>query len=253
MSTGLVFVPARGGSKGIPRKNMAPICGKPLIGYTLDVCRQLKENFATLVSTDDGEIAVYCTKQGFPTAYRRPAELSTDKAHPVDAVLDGVKWYESENKCVVDTVVLLQPTSPIRSVSDINAAVKCFSSQRLESLVGLVSMREHPYECIEVDDASGNWKYLKTPDKLNMQRQEYPNRFGFIDGSIYIFSMNFIKKHKEFNLVKKGVLGQKGDIIVDSVDKPQKIIGISGDNGSLLNTNYKKLNFLNKKILKNEK
>jgi CMP-N,N'-diacetyllegionaminic acid synthase len=218
MKSGLIIVPARGGSKGIPRKNLTPICGRPLLGYTLDICKQIKENFPTLVSTDDDEIAKYAEKQNFQTDYRRPPNLSTDEAHPIDAVFDGVKWYESVNDCIIDKVVLLQPTSPIRLVSDINAAIKHFIDNDLESLVGLVAMREHPYECIELVGDSGNWKYLRAPDKLNMLRQAYPTQYGFIDGSIYINKMTFINKYKTF--VKEGltypfVLSNKYSVDID--------------------------------------
>ena len=72
MSLILALVPARGGSRGIPKKNLAMLCGKPLISYTLEICKKIEELGATLVSTNDEEIAKFCSAQGFHTDYRRP-------------------------------------------------------------------------------------------------------------------------------------------------------------------------------------
>ena len=90
MSFILAFVPARGGSKGITRKNLAKLNGKPLISHTLEICKKIEVLGATLVSTDDEEISRYCSAQGFHTDYRRPPYLATDEAPMIDAVLHGV-------------------------------------------------------------------------------------------------------------------------------------------------------------------
>ena len=198
MSFILAFVPARGMSKGIPRKNLAMLCGKPLISYTLGICKKIEGLGATLVSTNDEEIAEYCSAQGFHTDYRRPAHLATDEAPMIDAVLHAVNWYETKHSCIVDHVLLLQPTSPLRRLQDISSALKYYRDNQLESLFGVTPMREHPFECIEAPEDGSEWSYLKKPSEMATRRQDYQGQFGFIDGSIYIASVDFVKQNRDF-------------------------------------------------------
>ncbi len=201
MSFTLAFVPARGGSKGIPRKNLASLCGKPLISHTLDICKKIEVLEATLVSTDDEEIAEYCNSQGFYTDYRRPPHLATDEASIIGAVLHAVDWYETKHSCVVDHILLLQPTSPLRRFNDVRNALKYYRDNKLDSLIGVTPMREHPFECIDVLD-DNSWNYLKKPQESVVRRQDYRGKFGFIDGSIYIASVIFIKQNH--NIIVEG-------------------------------------------------
>ena len=194
----LAFVPARGGSKGISRKNLVKLNGEPLIFHTLEICKKIKILGDTLVSTDDEEISRYCSSQGFHTDYHRPSHLATDDAPMIDAVLHGINWYEINHSCIVDHVVLLQPTSPLRRIQDISNALKHYRVQQLESLVGVVPMLQHPYECIEVPEQNLEWNYLKKPTVVVKRRQDYQGKYGFIDGSIYIASVNFVKQNKNF-------------------------------------------------------
>ena len=203
MSFILVIVPARGGSKGIARKNLAILNGKPLISYTLEICKKIKELGATLVSTDDEEISKYCSSQGFHTEYRRPLNLATDDASMIDAVLHAVDWYEMRHSSTVDHVMLLQPTSPLRRIKDINSALKQYREKNLESLVGVKPMLEHPFECIEASEDCFEWSYLKKPSKFVTRRQDYQGKFGFIDGSMYIASVKFLKQNQKFVLEGK--------------------------------------------------
>ena len=203
MSFVLAFVPARGGSKGIARKNLAKLNGKPLISHTLEICKKIEVLGATLVSTDDEEISRYCSAQGFHTDYRRPPHLATDDAPMIDAVLHAVNWYEMNHSCIVDHVLLLQPTSPLRRIQDITSALKQYRENNLDSLVGVTPMWEHPFECIEASEDCFEWSYLKKPSELVTRRQDYQGQFGFIDGSIYIASVNFVKQNHDFVLEGK--------------------------------------------------
>ena len=203
MSFILAFVPARGGSKGIARKNLAKLNGKPLISHTLEICKKIEVLGATLVSTDDEEISRYCSSQGFHTDYRRPPRLATDDASMVDAVLHAVNWYETKHSCIVDHVMLLQPTSPLRRIQDITSALKQYRENNLDSLVGVTPMLEHPFECIEASEDCFEWSYLKKPSEFVTRRQDYQGQFGFIDGSIYIASVNFVKQNHDFVLEGK--------------------------------------------------
>ena len=94
----LIFVPARGGSKGIPGKNLHPLCGKPLISYTLEIIAELGLINQSVVSTDDGKICDHCADLGFEMSYRRPAELATDESSVMDSIFDVLNWLNDKKK-----------------------------------------------------------------------------------------------------------------------------------------------------------
>jgi len=201
MSLTLAFIPARGGSKGISKKNLAILNGRPLISYTVELSKKLKVD-DIFISSDDEEILSFCASDGISTKYRRPDYLSTDDASIVDAVIHGIEWYQTENKKIVENIILMQPTFPIRKKAHITNALNYFQLNNLCSLVSITPMREHPYECIEVDDGM-NWNYLSSPRRAVNRRQDYSGRFGFIDGSFYISKLSFIKLNKSFVVPNK--------------------------------------------------
>ena len=194
----LAFIPARGGSKGIPKKNIIKLNNKPLIQYTLDLCRSNIDIDDYFISTDSNEIKKILLKLDYNNDYQRPKYLATDSASIVDTVLHGVKWYEKKNKIKVNSVMLLQPTSPIRNINEINSAIKFYRKNNLQSLFSVCEMWESPYECIEFSEKLNDWKYLKSPSIRMKRRQEYPKNFAFIDGSFYITKIDFLKKKKAF-------------------------------------------------------
>lgn len=199
----LAFIPARGGSKGIPKKNIIKLNNKPLIQYTLDLCRKNLNVDDYFVSTDSIEIKKVLSKLNYINEYKRPKNLSSGSASIVDTVLHGVKWYEKKNKVNVNSIILLQPTSPIRDVSELNSAINFFKKKNLKSLFSTCCMRESPYECIELSNNLNSWKYLKSPSKKMKRRQDYSKKFGFIDGSFYISNVDFLRKKKSF--IVKGI------------------------------------------------
>ncbi len=200
----LVFIPARGGSKGIKRKNLSKIGNKKLIDYSLDIASKLPKNFRTLVSSDNLETLNYCKKKGISSNYTRPISLSTDKSKIVDAVLHALNWLNKiENYCP-DAVLLLQPTSPFRNLKEIKSAIKKFKSKKVESMFGVVKMKEHPRECINANKSS--WSYLKKNTKKINGRQDYESDYYFIDGSFYLSSTTFIKKYKSFVVENKSIV-----------------------------------------------
>ncbi len=194
----LAFIPARGGSKGIPKKNIIKLNNKPLIQYTLDLCRSNLNVNDYFISTDSKEIKKVLFKLGYINEYKRPKYLANDTATIVDTVLHGVKWYEKTNKVKVNSIILLQPTSPIRDINELNSAINFYMENNLQSLFSTCNMWESPYECIELSKNSSNWKYLKTPSKKMKRRQDYPKKFAFIDGSFYITNIDFLRKKKSF-------------------------------------------------------
>src|ERR1043165_1867701 len=108
----LAFIPARGGSKGIPRKNLAPLGGKPLVAHSIETAGQSASVDAILLSTDDDEIAAVGIRCGLDMRYRRPADLAADATSMIDALEHGLRWFERDRGTLPDEVMLLQPTSP---------------------------------------------------------------------------------------------------------------------------------------------
>lgn len=190
------FIPARGGSKGIPRKNLALLKGKPLIQYAIESARNSQGITDIFISTDSDEIAQFCEGLGVAVPYRRPAELASDRSSVIDAVLHGLDWKERNDKVLPEAVVLLQPTSPLRNALDLDKAIELFVSSGKDSLISVNKMSEHPYECIRLKESG--WNYLAKPAEETRGRQDYKEQFFFINGAIYIAKTAFLRGRKKF-------------------------------------------------------
>ena len=117
----LYIIPARGGSKGIPKKNIKELGGRPLIAYSIDAAREAgADDERIILSTDSSEIALTARRLGLDVPYRRPAALATDTAGSREVILDAMAWADRRG-IAYDCVVLLQPTSPFRTADDIRA------------------------------------------------------------------------------------------------------------------------------------
>lgn len=194
----LIFIPARGGSKGIPGKNLVKLNGLPLIQYSLDTVKELMRSngdWIPFISTDDVKISQYCEKQGFDMGYSRPKKFSKDDSPMIAAILDALNWL-SKKKIFIDSVLLLQPTSPLRKTSDLLDAIELVKYKKNFSIVSTTNMREHPNECIEINE--NKWSFLVEPKSLIQQRQSYESKYYFIDGSFYFASKNFLIENKTF-------------------------------------------------------
>lgn len=193
----LLVVPARGGSKGIPRKNLVVFDGKPLIQHTLDVITAVGLQDRALISTDDEEIAALSSELGFGSDYRRPAELSTDSAAVIDAVLHAASWVSEVKRQKVENIILLQPTSPRRNAEQLIDFLHAAASDPERSLVSVSPMIEHPMECAAVGN-DGSWRYLVDPPAHGSGRQNYPGKFVFINGSMYGASLAYLRRWNSF-------------------------------------------------------
>tara|TARA_B100001123_G_C15027891_1_gene914171 strand:+ start:94 stop:789 length:696 start_codon:yes stop_codon:yes gene_type:complete len=217
----LVFIPARSGSKGIKNKNLVKINGKPLIYYTLQICKFLRKKHDIFISTDSYRIRNYCAKQGFRTNYIRPKKLSTDTISIVDAIFHGVNWYHKNNQNRIKDILLLQPTSPLRKLTDVNKAINLYKKNKLDSLVSVTPMREHPYESVKYDIKKNKWNYIEKQKNFKNSRQQYKNNFYYIDGSLYLSSLKHLRKYKKFvqkNITKLFFINQKYNIDIDDYE-----------------------------------
>lgn len=192
----LIVVPARSGSKGIKNKNIVDLCGKPLINYTLEPLRNLRDKGEIdeyIVSTDSPIIAAKSELVGAKIPYLRPAELAEDTTKTVDVILDIISFLEQSN-VVYKGVVLLQPTSPLRKEVDIIEAIRLFDSSQSESLIS-VYLEEHLNEMM-IYKRNGN---VAIPFNANhnkgMRRQDI-DRFYIRNGAIYITSIKYLKENR---------------------------------------------------------
>lgn len=216
----LFLIPARGGSKRIKNKNLIQINKKPLIDYTLNICKKFK-NIDTVISTDNNLIRNHCIKKGF-NVYKRPKKYSKDNSPMIDVISDFLN-YLSKNKIEkYKYIILLQPTSPLRTYLDIKKSLNFFKKKRLDSLASVSIMREHPYECVQIKNKK--WKYLSEPKKKILLSQNYKSDFFFIDGSIYINSINFIKKYKSLIVKGKTRLIKNNDNYAIDIDYPEELL-----------------------------
>jgi CMP-N,N'-diacetyllegionaminic acid synthase len=175
----LAIIPARGGSKGIPKKNIIKVNGKPLIAYTIEPALQSKYIDRVIVSTDDEEIALISKECGADVPFLRPATLATDKAKTIDVLIHMIENLAKE----YDYVILLQPTQPLRTVQQIDAAIEQVINEGQTSLVSVKSVTEHPI-LMRTIDIDGRLQSI-SEESSSVRRQEFQQVY-LVDGSIYI-------------------------------------------------------------------
>ena len=195
----LIFIPARGGSKGIKNKNLIRINKTPLIKFTIDFAKKFKQH-KILMSSDSTKIISYCKKLKIKVNYKRPKHLATSRSGMRETVLDAINWLE-KRKQFFDNVVILQPTNPLRKKSELDKMLKIFRDKKLESMASVTKMREHPFECVFSEKKK--WRYLRKPKKRIIRRQDFKKEFFFIDGTYYLLDVKYLKQNKSFINLKK--------------------------------------------------
>ena len=195
------IIPARGGSKRLPRKNILPLAGVPLIEWTILAAVNSRVLVDTVVSTDDAEIAEVARKSGASVLSLRPFEISTDSASVISVLKHEVDQWETAHGQIIDGVLLLQPTSPFRTAITIREAVKKFKEDGGGStVVGVSVAGTHPYWCMEVDE-DGALRDLH-PGGMEMRSQELPRIFE-VNGSIYLVPRRHLIKTKTLYTAKR--------------------------------------------------
>jgi len=190
----LAVIPARGGSKRLPRKNVKMLGGIPLINWSINATNGVSEICDVLVSTDDKETAEIAIKANALVPWLRPKELATDSASSVDVALHALDWYESVNG-EVDGLLLLQPTSPFRNKESINKGIKEFKEKQHRPIIGVTQNRIHPLWSLELRD-----DYLIPLEDSNsfyIRDQELPQFFN-INGSFYLISPQDLRHNRSF-------------------------------------------------------
>lgn len=191
----LAFIPARGGSKGIKKKNIHKLCGKPLIAYTIEAAKESKYIDRILVSTDDYAIAEVATKYGTTVPFIRPDILATDDAKIIDAVIYTIDKLRDKGE-QFDTLVLLQPTQPLRTTEDIDEAISKYFRYEEKSLVSVCEVRENPILMRRIDSEGIMHHYENKSSTVRRQDMEKLYR---VNGCIYINAISELSAETSFN------------------------------------------------------
>jgi CMP-N,N'-diacetyllegionaminic acid synthase len=180
----LGVIPARGGSKGIPRKNLVPLAGKPLLYYTIRAAQTSSRLTRTVLSTEDQEINEVGRSLGIEIPFVRPGALATDEARSVEVAKHALEFVENQEGISYDLVCLLQPTCPLRSSHDIDASIEMLDHSDADGVVSLARVEEpHPVKMMLVSDGSVQPLF---PDQWHetLRRQELPPIF-YLNGAVY--------------------------------------------------------------------
>lgn len=196
MTQFLALIPARGGSKGIPRKNIRLVGNKPLIAWTIEAAHESELISRTVVSTEDREIADIAQQYGAEVPCYRPDNLAEDTSDTLDAVLYTLDFLEQKEGYTPDYVVLLQPTSPLRRSEDVDAAIRFTIDRHADSVVSICEAKPHPLLSKTLIQNGTLMEYIPGASDYS-RRQDFPAVYS-LNGALYINSISSLKKDRKF-------------------------------------------------------
>jgi len=189
----LCIIPARGGSKGIPLKNIQKVCGKPLIEYSINAAKESKLIDRVIVSTDSKQIAKVAKKAGAEIPFIRPKKISNDHTSQYDVVQHAIKFLLDEESYVPDTITILQPTTPIRTGKIIDKSINLLKRTKSTSVISVSNVKDHP------DIIFKQKKEFLKPLNKNFEKhstRQFRTQLYAPTGSIYTFWYETLKNHK---------------------------------------------------------
>ncbi len=210
----IALIPARGGSKGLPGKNIMKLNGVPLIGHT--IIQAQKSNFISdvYVSTDCENIKRVAEEYGAKVPFLRPSELASDSSLAVDTYNHFIDYYEGFSGVKLGEIMILLPTSPLRNFNHINEAIELFFDKSADSVISFTK-EHHPISWHKIIDK--NLKIINFPTKLKNRQEEnvtyYPN------GSIFIFKTNLLKTNTYYTDNSYGyIMERRFSVDIDSIE-----------------------------------
>lgn len=215
----LAVIPARGGSKGVARKNIRSIGGKPLIAYTIEMANAIQHMlYRAVVSTDDPEIESVARRYGGDVPFLRPAELSGDRVPTLPVLQHAVKFVEEQGQTTIDWVLLLQPTTPFRSIEDIDATLALAQQGGCDSIISVVQVfAEHPIFIKRIE----NERLLpfNLVEKEGTRRQDCHPPAYIRNGAVYLTRRDIIMNANSI----------WGEVIRPYVMPPERSVNIDGE------------------------
>jgi len=212
----LVVIPARGGSKGIPGKNIKPLAGRPLLAYAIDCARAVTSDADICISTDDPAIRATAEAEGLAVPFLRPDALAADTSGTYEVLLHALDHYAARGNAY-DDLLLLQPTSPLRQPAQVAEAVKTYWEQLPEMLVSVRESAANPYYNLFEETTGG---YLQKSKESNfVRRQDCPPVYEY-NGAIYVISVAALRKQPLHQLKKvvKYVMDDRSSVDLDTPD-----------------------------------
>jgi CMP-N,N'-diacetyllegionaminic acid synthase len=209
----LALVPARGGSKRLPGKNLKVLAGKPLLAWSIHVAQGIREICDVLVSTDAPAIADVARGAGGLVPWLRPGSLATDEATSADVCLHALDWYEN-TRGPVDGLLLLQPTSPLRRRSSVLRGIEMFRTRGQRPVIGVSPARSHPLWCFRLEGET--MRPFIQDNGLELRSQDLPPAYA-INGALYLVTPGHLRKGRSF---------YSTDMVPLTMDKPGEDIDI---------------------------
>ena len=210
----LVVIPARGGSKGVPGKNIKRLNRKPLLEYTIEAAREVFNDDQIIVSTDSREIKEEVEKSGLKVPFLRPNELSTDTAGTYEVLLHTIDFFNKNGKNP-EILVLLQPTSPFRTAGHIKEALRVYNDE-IDMVISVKETKANPYYTLREENVEG---YLVKSKQGNFTRRQDCPKVWEVNGAIYIVKIDSLKKSplNKLKKVKKYVMDEVSSHDIDTM------------------------------------
>ncbi|WP_146549639.1 cytidylyltransferase domain-containing protein [Rummeliibacillus suwonensis] len=187
----LAIIPARGGSKGVPRKNIKLLVGKPLIAWTIEEAKKSKYISKLILSSEDDEIINVAKEYDCEVPFKRPIELAQDNTPGIDTILHAIEQCPG-----YDYIILLQPTSPLRTSEDIDDFISYFINQNVNACVSVCEPSKSPYWMYQLGTSNNLIPLLKENASIS-RRQDLPKAYA-LNGALYIANIEWIKQTKNF-------------------------------------------------------
>lgn len=213
----LGLIPARGGSKGLPGKNVLSLEGTPLIAHSIKSALASQYLSRVIVATDSDEIAAVARDYGAETPFKRPAELTTDTSHAFEIYRYTVDWLEQNENYRPDIVCVMLCTTPFRTSADIDACMKKMLDTGCDWCFTVNEIEHHPYRAMTVEGDRMTPVFDVSRDLLWANRQELPKMVRF-NGGVIAGRTEHIQSHDEYNIDKR----EYNDVDVRCVEIPQR-------------------------------
>ncbi len=211
----LCVIPARGGSKGLPGKNIKELSGKPLIAYSIEQAKGAKYVDRIIVSTENREIADIARRYGAEVPFMRPRKLATDDCSIIDVLLHAMDWMENKEKCKFDILALLHATAPLRTTEDIDNSIKLLVDKKADNVFSVTEAHRNPYfNMVEVRE---DRTVRRVKKGSFVTRQSAPRVFD-MNASIYVWWKDVLRKKKSVFLKKSQVYVMPRERSVDIDD-----------------------------------